>query len=117
MSNINVIEKECGIQISNPDCFLACSDFTVSDGVDIVENVNVLKIKDKFGECMKKANEFNQSGGAYIAQATSSLDYFKSTYGDLTIFTFISNDVAVEDFTDRLKVANSSKGFVDDQFR
>ena len=113
MSNINIIEKDYGICINNPNHFLAFSDFTVSDGIDIVENINILRAKDDFDACGKKAETFNQLQGSYIAQATGGLDYFKNSYGDLTIFTFISNDVAVEDFTDSLKVANSPKGFVD----
>lgn len=110
---INVIEKDYGICISNPNHFLAFSDFTVSDGIDIVENVNILKAKDDFKFCAKRAETFNQSQGAYIAQAVDNLDYFMNSYGDLTIFTFLSNDVAIEDFTDSLRVANSPKGFAD----
>ncbi|WP_407377874.1 phosphatidylglycerophosphatase [Methanobrevibacter sp.] len=112
-AKINVTKKDYGMCISNPNHFLAFSDFTVSDGIDIVENVNVLKAKDEFESCAKRAERFNQSRGAYIAQATDSLDYFENSYGDLTIFTFISSDVEIEDFTDFLKVANSSKGFAD----
>lgn len=111
--NINIIEKDYGICISNPDYFLAFSDFTVSDGIDIIENVNVVRAKDEFEATAKRAEAFNLSQGSYIAQASNSLDYFKRTYDDLTIFTFLSNDVVVEDFTDDLKVANSPKGFVD----
>lgn len=110
---INIIEKDYGICINNPHHFLAFSNFTVSDGIDIIENVNVIKAKDDFKSTAKRAETFNQSQGSYIAQATESLDYFKSSYGDLTLFTFMANDVDVEDFTDHLKVANSSKGFVD----
>lgn len=110
---INIIEKDYGICINNPHHFLAFSNFTVSDGIDIIENVNVIKAKDDFKSTAKRAETFNQSQGSYIAHAVESLDYFKSSYGDLTLFTFMANDVAVEDFTDHLKVANSSKGFVD----
>lgn len=110
---INIIEKDYGICINNPKHFLAFSDFTVSDGIDIVENINILKSKDEFEATAKRAEAFNPSQGSYIAQATDSLEYFSNSYGDLTIFTFLSNDVAVEDFTDNLKVANSPKGFVD----
>ncbi len=110
---INIIEKDYGICINNPHHFLAFSNFTVSDGIDIIENVNVVKAKDDFKSTAKRAETFNQSQGSYIAQATEFLDYFKNTYGDLTLFTFMANDVAVEDFTDCLKVANSSRGFVD----
>ena len=109
---IGVIEKDYGICINNPKHFLAFSDFTVSDGIDIVENVNVVKARADFKSTAKKAEVFNQSQGSYIAQATESLDYFENTYGDLTIFTFMANDVVVEDFTNHLKVANSPKGFL-----
>lgn len=109
----NIIEKDYGICINNPNHFLAFSDFTVSDGIDIVENVNILKAKDEFEATAKRAEAFNQSQGSYIAQATDSLNYFVNSYGDLTIFTFISNDLVIEDFTDNLQVVNSSKGFVD----
>ena len=109
----NIIEKDYGICINNPNHFLAFSDFTVSDGIDIVENVNIIQAKNEFESTAKKAETFNQSGGSYIAQAVDSIDYLENTYNDLTIFTFMANDVVVEDFTDHLKVANSSKGFAD----
>jgi alpha-ribazole phosphatase CobZ len=110
---LNIIEKDYGICINNPNHFLAFSDFTVSDGIDIVENVNILKSSDDFKLTAKRAEVFNQSQGSYIAQATESIEYFTNIYDDLTIFTFMSNDVHLEDFTNELKVANSSKGFVD----
>ena len=110
---LNIIEKDYGICINNPNHFLAFSDFTVSDGIDIIENVNILKSSDDFKTTVKRAEVFNQSQGAYIAQATDSLEYFTKTYGDLCIFTFVANDVVVEDFTDKLNVANSPKGFAD----
>lgn len=109
----NIIEKDYGICINNPNHFLAFSDFTVSDGIDIVENVNIIKAKNEFESTARKAETFNQSSGSYIAQAVDSIDYFENTYDDLTIFTFMANDVVVEDFTEHLKVANSSKGFAD----
>lgn len=111
----NVIKKDYGICINNPNHFLAFSYFTVSDGIDIVENVNIVKAKNDFKATAKKAEIFNRLKGSYIAQATDSLDYFANTYDDLTIFTFMANDVIVEDFTDGLQVANSPKGFVDAQ--
>lgn len=110
---VNVIEKDYGICINSPNHFLAFSDFTVSDGMDIIENVNVIKAKDEFEATAKRAEAFNQSKGSYIAQATESFDYFSNTYDDLNIFTFMANDVVVEEFTDELKVANSPKGFAD----
>ena len=109
----NLIKKDYGICINNPNHFLAFSDFTVSDGIDIVENVNVIKSKDDFKTTAKRAETFNQSNASYIAQASNSIDYFTRQYDDLIIFTFLENDVVIEDFTDYLKVANSSKGFVD----
>ena len=110
---LNIIRKDYGICINNPNHFLAFSDFTVSDGIDIIENVNIIKAKNEFKSAAKKAETFNQSRGSYIAQAVDNLDYFQNTYDDLTIFTFMTNDVELEDFTEHLKVANSSKGFVD----
>ena len=110
---LNIIKKDYGICINNPNHFLAFSDFTVSDGIDIIENVNIIKAKNEFKSTAKKAETFNQSQGSYIAQAVDNLDYFQNTYDDLTIFTFMTNDVELEDFTEHLKVANSSKGFVD----
>ena len=89
----DIIEKDYGICIHNPNYFLAFSDFTVADGIDIVENVNVVNAKDDFKATAKKAETFNQSHGSYIAQAADSINYFKNSYGDLTVFTFISNDV------------------------
>jgi hypothetical protein len=41
-SKISVIKKDYGICINNPNHFLAFSDFTVGDGIDIIENVNIL---------------------------------------------------------------------------
>ena len=110
---IDIIEKDYGICISNPNHFLAFSDFTVSDGIDIIENVNIVKAKNDFKSVARRAEAFNHSGGSYIAQASDSLDYFTNEYDDLTIFTFMANDVAVEEFTKNLEVANSSKGFED----
>ena len=107
----NIIRKDYGICINNPNHFLAFSDFTVADGIDIIENVNIIKSNGEFNTTAKRAEAFNKSQGAYIAQSSESLDYFTNTYDDLTIFTFTQNDVAVEDFTDNLKVANSPKGF------
>lgn len=110
---LNVIEKDYGICINNPKHFLAFSDFTVSDGIDIIENVNIIKAKDEFKATAKKAETFNRSEGSYIAQATENLDYFTNIYDDLTVFTFMANDVNIEEFTDYLQVANSPKGFAD----
>lgn len=87
-TNLNIITKDYGIMYNNSDYFLAFSDFTVSDGIDIVENVNILKSKDDFEKTAKKAEAFNHSEGSYIAQAVDSIDYFSNTYGDLTLFYF-----------------------------
>ena len=111
MSDINIIEKDYGICINNPNHFLAFSDFTVGDGIDIIENVNILKATKNVIKLAKKAETFNQLQGSYIAEASTSLNYFKNEYGDLTIFTFMDNDVFVQDFTDNLQVVNSKIGF------
>ena len=59
------------------------------------------------------AEAFNEFEGAYIAQSFENVDYFENIYDDIELFTFVSNDVEIEDFTDKLKVANSKKGFVE----
>ena len=42
----NIIKKDYGICINNPNHFLAFSDFTVSDGIDVVENVNSINAEE-----------------------------------------------------------------------
>ena len=56
----DIIKKDYGICINNPNHFLAFSDFTVSDGIDIVENVNIVKAKNDFNATAKKAEVFNR---------------------------------------------------------
>lgn len=112
-SKLKIITDDNGISINNSNYFLAFSDFTVSDGIDIVENINILKCGGEFEEIATKAEEFNQEEVSYIAHNSDSLDYFENNYGYLTLYTFMSNDVEIEDFSGNLKVANSSKGFKD----
>lgn len=100
-SNLKIIENDNGICITNPENFIAISDFTKSNGIDIVEKVKILKKAD------------NEDNSSCIYQLTDCINYFRNSYGDVEIFTFLSNDVIVQDFTEELKVLNSEKGFVD----
>ena len=110
MNRINVVENDYAVFINNPDLFLAISDFTVGGGVNVVENVNIMKSK----EGLESAKEsFNQEKRQYIAQESESLNFFKKFYKDIGIYTFMENDVFIQDFTEKLQVANSSKGFAD----
>ncbi|KZX13657.1 phosphatidylglycerophosphatase A [Methanobrevibacter oralis] len=102
-NNINIIEKDYGICINNPNYFLAINDFTISNGFDVVENVNIVKDMSIFNP---KDND-----DAFIAQKVNSIDYFSNNYDDLTILTFMENDLFVQDFTDKLQVVNTDKGF------
>ena len=111
-SVLNIIEKDNGICINNSDFFLSFSDFEVSDGIDIVENVNIMKRDYRFEKLAQKAEAFNDFEGSYIAQGLTNFEYFCNAYENAEIFTFSSNDVKIEDFSDYLKVANSDKGFV-----
>ena len=111
MLGVNVIEKDYGVFINNPDGFLALSDFTVGHGVDIVNNVNIIIAKDDFENLDKESD--NQDQRLYIAQDVDSISFYKDKFGDITLYTFITNDVVIEEFTDKLKVANSPKGFGD----
>ena len=111
MFGVNVIEKDYGVFINNPNGFLALSDFTVSHGVDIVNNVNIIIAKDDFENLDKESD--NQDERLYIAQDVDSISFYKDKFGDITLYTFITNDIVIDEFTDKLKVANSPKGFID----
>ncbi|WP_407380195.1 phosphatidylglycerophosphatase [Methanobrevibacter sp.] len=109
MKRVNIIEKDYGVFINNPKKFMAMSDFTVSHGIDIVDNVNIIIAKDDFENLAKESN--NQEERLYIAHEVDSINFFKDSFGDVTLYTFVTNDVDVEEFTDKLQVANSPKGF------
>ncbi|MCQ2972120.1 MAG: phosphatidylglycerophosphatase A [archaeon] len=112
-NNLNIISKDNGLCISNPNYFLAFSDFKVSDGIDIIENIDIIKGKYRFEELAELSEDFNEVEASYIAQDFDFEDYFVNSYGDLNIVTIYKNDVVLEDFPEQLKVANSEKGFVD----
>ena len=100
-TNLNITEKDNCICISASNPFLCISDFDVASGIDIADNVCILKSE----------NAVIKSGESHIAQYADSLDYFIHSYGDVSVLTFMANDVIVQDFTESLKVANSQKGF------
>lgn len=110
MGRVNIIEKDYALFINNQNHFLAVSDFTDGDGINIVENVNIIK-SNKGSKTNKKS--LNQEERQYIAQETDSLNYFRKFYDDVTLYTFWDNDIIIQDFTDDLQVANSPKGFGD----
>lgn len=110
MNRINVVEKDYAVFINNPNHFLAISDFTVGGGISVVENVNIIKSTESL-ESSKQS--LNQDKRHYIAQEMGSLNYFKKFYKNMGMYTFIENDLIIQDFTDKLKVANSPKGFHD----
>lgn len=114
-SKLNIIKKDDGVCINNSEFFLAFSDFLVSDGIDIVENIDIIKGDYDFESLAVKTESFNKNGESYIAQNVDNLDFIYKKWENVELFTFISNDVEIEDFTDKLKVANSKKGFVDAQ--
>ena len=93
MGRINVVEKDYAVFINNPDLFLAISDFTIGAGVNIVENVNIIKSKEGL-ESSKES--LNQEKRQYIAQESEYLNYFKKFYNDFAVYTFIENDVFIE---------------------
>ena len=74
MGRVNIIEKDYALFINNPNHFLAVSDFTDGDGINIVENVNIIK-SNKGSKTNKKS--LNQEERQYIAQETDSLNYFR----------------------------------------
>ena len=68
---LNIIKKDYGICINNPNCFLAFSDFTVSDGIDIIENVNIVKAKNEFKE---RLENFLEGEISYYRELCGMLD-------------------------------------------
>ncbi|MDL2246978.1 phosphatidylglycerophosphatase, partial [Methanobrevibacter sp. OttesenSCG-928-K11] len=118
-NNLNVISTKEGVVITNPNHFLAFSDFEVSDGIDIIENINILSNAslnedidfENIAESSEKFNESNNVEGSYIGQNFKSTEFLRNSYENLELFTFLSSDVSVDDFTDELKVANTSIGF------
>lgn len=109
MNVFKAIEKDYGIFINSQSGFLTMSDFTVGNGINVVKNVNIIKSKN----ALDKTDMGDESDRLYIAQEMESINFFKEYYGSMVIYTFMSNDVVIEDFTDKLQVANSSKGFAD----
>lgn len=118
---LNVISTKEGVAINNTDLFLTLSDFEVSDGIDIVENINILSNEvinneisfDSIAEASENFNIKNNIEGSYISHNSKNLDFFRNTYKDFDLFTFLSNDVKVTDFNEDLKVVNSDLGFQD----
>ena len=108
MNRVNVVEKDYAVFINNPKHFLAISDFTVGGGINIVENVNIMESQEGL-ESSKQS--LNQEQRQYIAQETESLNYFKKLYKNMWVYTFMENDLVIQDFTDKLQVVNSPKGF------
>ncbi len=113
MSNsvLNIIEKDNGICINNSKFFLSFSDFEVSDGIDIIENINILKKDYKFEKLAQNAEVFNNFKGSYIAQGLTNFKYFINIFKNVEIFSFISNDLEIDNFRDNLKAARYKKGF------
>ncbi len=110
MRGINVVEKDYAVFINNPNQFLAISDFTVGGGINVVENVNIIESTEALDSSKQSSYQEKRQ---YIAQETESLNYFKKFYPVLGVYTFMENDLIIQDFTDKLKVANSPKGFHD----
>ena len=110
MRGINVVEKDYAVFINNPNQFLAISDFTVGGGINVVENVNIIESTEALDSSKQSSYQEKRQ---YIAQETESLNYFKKFYPGLGVYTFMENDLIIQDFTDKLKVANSPKGFHD----
>ena len=103
-TELNITKKDNGFCINNPEFFLTFSDFLVSDGIDIVENINILKGKYDFEELAEATEDFNQLEASYISHCANSINYFHNKYGDLELFTFMESDVEIEKFTDKLDV-------------
>ena len=98
-SSLNIIEKDDEFCITSPDALIAVSDFSKSTGIDVIKKVKITT---------KSENNDDESS---ITQVTDSINCFANSYGDVEIFTFVSSDIFVQDFTGDLKVANTEIGF------
>lgn len=108
--NIQLYHDKNGLNIYNPDFFLTFSDFNISDGIDIIENILILKndvisLKntDKVFESIEKFMASNNIEGSYIFHNFDNIEYFVNTYGDISVVTVVNNDVEIEDFTVTLR--------------
>ncbi|OWT33206.1 phosphatidylglycerophosphatase [Methanobrevibacter sp. 87.7] len=118
--DVNLYHDKNGIDLNNPNFFLTFSDFNISDGIDIVENILVLsnnaislKNTDKVFETVEKYLANNNLTGSYIFHNVENTRYFVNTYDDISVITLLSNDVEIKDFYNSLKVAKSKKDFED----
>lgn len=116
--NGNLNKNSDVLYIENGDYFLTFSDLKVSDGIDIIENIMILKNESKMTEeelieFTEEYKENNKIDGSYISQNFNDLDYIVNSYENISVITVIANDVTPEDFSEGLKVLNSEKGFVD----
>lgn len=116
--NVQISYNKHGVNFYNPNYFLVFSDFNISDGIDIVENILVLQNKalnlDNTDDLFKSIEDFmenNQLNGSYIFHNLNNVKYFINTYDDISVITVLTSDVVVEDYYNNLKVLNSPKGF------
>lgn len=116
--DIQISYNKHGVNFYNPNYFLVFSDFNISDGIDIVENILVLQNKainlentDKLFNSIENFMANNELNGSYIFHNLENVKYFVNTYGDISVITVLSSDVVVEDYYNNLKVLNSPKGF------
>lgn len=117
---ITLYHDKNGININNHNFFLTFSDFNISDGIDIVENILVLsnsaislESTDRVFETVENYLDNNQIEGSYIFHNVENVEYFVNTFEDITVITVLSNNLKIEDVYGTLKVANSEKGFED----
>ena len=94
MRGINVVEKDYAVFINNPNQFLAISDFTVGGGINVVENVNIIESTEALDSSKQSSYQEKRQ---YIAQETESLNYFKKFYPGLGVYTFMENDLIIQD--------------------
>ncbi|WP_295722320.1 phosphatidylglycerophosphatase [uncultured Methanobrevibacter sp.] len=116
--NVEISYNKHGVNFYNPNYFLVFSDFNISDGIDIVENILVLQNKaidlDNTDDLFKSIENFmenNQLNGSYIFHNLNNVKYFINTYDDISVITVLTSDIVVEDYYNNLKVLNSPKGF------
>ncbi len=128
LKNGELIKESNSLHINNPDYLLTFSDLKVSDGIDIIENIIILRdnyirsnrkydgdeiYDEELMEITEEYKDIKNIEGSYICQNFNKLNYIVNSYDDISIISIIANDLYLQDFFDNLKVLNSKKGFVD----
>lgn len=116
MNKIEITNNEDYICINNPDYFLTFSDFRISDGIDITENILIMKnniIKNEYNdiELMEFIEDYKEEHnicGSYISTGFKALNLHKNQYNNYEIISVLNNDINIKKYFN-LEIADLKK--------